>query len=301
MNRFSISIFILLATCVFLSFAKPGKPILDLKGLKNATKEGFSYVPQGKTIVDGDTITCEAFFLSKREVSNLNYQEYLDDLKKAGKMNEYRAALVDSAKWNSTYFQGEKYVRYYFNHKAYKNYPVVNLTRQQAENYCEWLTQIWREYTKNNSIVVRLPKRAEFLRAANGSSLDRPYAWNSPYIRTQKGKIMANFLQIDGGCITRDTLTGKLMLAINSFDYIGDGGHYADVTVPVQSYYPNEFGIYHLNGNVSEMVAEKDLAVGGDWNSPGYDIRNQSTKKFTEANPMVGFRPVMTFIESSTK
>ena len=234
----------------------------------------------------------------KKEVSNLNYQEYLDDLKKSGKMNEYQAALVDSAKWNSKYFQGDKYVQHYFSHKAYKNYPVVNLTRQQAEKYCEWLTQIWRKYTKNQSIVVRLPKRAEFLRAANGSSLERPYSWNSPYIRTQKGKVMANFLQIDGGCITRDTLTGKLILATNSFDYIGDGGHYADVTAPVESYFPNEFGIYHLNGNVSEMISDGNFAVGGDWNSPGFDIRNQSIKKFTEANPMVGFRPVMTFVES---
>lgn len=301
MNRFSISILILLATTIFLSLTNLRKPILDLNGLKNATKESFSYIPQGKTIVNGDTITCEAFFISKKEVSNLNYQEYLDDLKKAGKMDELRSALVDSAKWNSKYFQGDKYVRHYFNHKAYKNYPVVNLTRQQAEKYCEWLTQIWREYTKNQTIVIRLPKRAEFLRAANGSSLDRPYAWNSPYIRTQKGKMMANFLQIDGGCITRDTLTGKLALATNFFDYIGNGGHYADVTTPVESYFPNEFGIYNLNGNVSEMVADENIAVGGDWNSPGFDIRNQSTKKFTEANPTVGFRPVMTFLEGSKK
>ncbi|TSJ45813.1 formylglycine-generating enzyme family protein [Fluviicola chungangensis] len=301
MKRFSVSIFIFLVTILFLSFAKPKKPISDLEGMKNAAKDAFSYIPPGKTIVDGDTVTCQGFFISQKEVSNLNYQEYLDDLKKTGKMKEYRLALVDSAKWNSTYFQGEKYVTHYFNHKAYKNYPVVNITRQQAEKYCEWLTQIWREYTKNQSIIVRLPKRAEFLRAANGSSMDRPYAWNSPYIRTEKGKMMANFLQIDGGCISRDTLTGKLILVTNSFDYIGNGDLYADVTAPVESYFPNEFGIFHLNGNVSEMVAEQDIAVGGDWNSPGFDIRNQSMKKFTEANPMVGFRPVMTFSESSKK
>ncbi len=300
MKRFVTSIFILLVTITCLSAAKRRKPVLDLEGMKNATKVGFSYISPGKTIVDGDTITCEGFFISKTEVSNFNYQEYLDDLKKSGKMDEYRSALVDSAKWNSTYFKGDKYVTHYFNHKAYKNYPVVNLTHKQAEKYCEWLTKIWREYTQNQSIVVRLPKRAEFIRAANGTRLDRVYAWDSPYLRTQKGKMMANFLQIDGGCITRDTISGKLILAPNSigFDYIGDGGHYADVTAPVQSYFPNEFGIFHLNGNVAEMVSEQHIAVGGDWNSPGYDIRNQSTKKFTEANPMVGFRPVMTFVES---
>ena len=296
MKSFLIPVFIL-ATIVFFSFSKPGKPILDLQGLKNATKDAFSYIPPGKTLADHDTIACEGFFISKKEVSNFNYHEYLSDLKKAGKMDEYRLALVDSAKWNSNYFQGDKYVKNYFSHKAYKDYPVVNITRQQAEKYCEWLTQVWRKYTKNQSLVFRLPTRTEFLRAANGSSINRPYAWNSPYIRASNGKMMANFLQIDGGCISRDTVTGKLILATTSFDYIGNGAEYADVTAPVLSYLPNEFGIYHLNGNVSEMVQEKNLAVGGDWNSPGYDIRNQSTKKFTEANPMVGFRPVMTFVE----
>lgn len=289
----SISI---LASILFFSFSKARKPVLDLEGLKNATKVGFSYIPPGKTVVDNDTITCEGFFISKMEVSNFNYQEYLDDLKKTGKMDEYRLALVDSAKWNSTYFQGDKYVQHYFNHKAYKYYPVVNLTRQQAEKYCEWLTQVWRKYTQNQSLVLRLPKRAEFLRAANGTDFYRPYAWNSPYLRTQKGKMMANFLQIDGGAITRDTVTGKFKVATNYFDIIGNGAEYADITAPVQSYLPNEFGIFNLNGNVSEMVSEQNIAVGGDWNSPGYDIRNQSTKKFTEANPMVGFRPVMTFV-----
>ncbi|WP_430404400.1 formylglycine-generating enzyme family protein [Fluviicola sp.] len=289
----------ILASIAFFSFSKPRKPVLDLEGLKNATKVGFSYIPPGKTIIDNDTIACEGFFMSKMEVSNFNYQEYLDDLKKAGKMDEYKLALVDSAKWNSTYFQGDKYVQHYFNHKAYKNYPVVNLTRQQAEKYCEWLTQVWRKYTQNPSLVFRLPKRTEFLRAANGTSLYRPYAWDFPYLRSQKGKMMANFLRIDGGAITRDTVTGKFRIAINDFDFLGNEAEYADVTAPVQSYLPNEFGVYNLNGNVSEMVQEKNIAVGGDWYSPGYDIRNQSTKKFTEANPMVGFRPVMTFTESS--
>nr|WP_294860853.1 SUMF1/EgtB/PvdO family nonheme iron enzyme [uncultured Fluviicola sp.] len=292
----SISI---LAAIAFFSFSKPGKPVLDLAGLKNATKVGFSYIPPGKTVMGTDTISCDGFFISKKEVSNFYYQEYLDDLKKAGKMEEYRLALVDSAKWNSAYFKGDKYVQHYFSHKAYKYYPVVNLTRQQAEKYCEWLTQVWRKYTQNQSLVFRLPKRAEFLRAANGTSLCRPYAWNSPYIRSQNGKMMANFLQIDGGAITRDTITGKFKVTGTYFDLLGNGAEYADVTAPVESYFPNEFGIYNLNGNVSEMVFEQNIAVGGDWHSPGYDIRNESTKKFTEANPMVGFRPVMTFLESS--
>lgn len=271
-----------------------------MEGMKKVLKLGYAYIPSGKTIVDNDTVSCEGFFMMKEEVSNFSYKEYLFDLKKNGKNDEYLAAQVDSSKWSSNQILAPKYVQYYFNHPAYQNYPVVNITRQQAEKYCEWLTQVWRRNTGNENILFRLPTHTEFLRAANGSAITRPYAWEAPFLRRADGKFQCNFLAIDAGAISRDVETGKLIVQDIHLDYMELGGsNYADLTAPVRSFWPNEFGIYNLNGNVSEMVFEQNIAVGGDWNSPGYDIRNQSTKKFTEANPMVGFRPVMTFIESS--
>ena len=282
---------------ILFSFSKPKKPVLDLEGMKKALKSGYAYVPSGKTMVEGDSVSCQGFFIMKEEVSNFSYREYLFDLKKSNP-GEYNQALPDTAKWNTSSFALPKYVQYYFSHPAYRQYPVVNVSKIQAEKYCEWLTQVWRKNTGNESIVFRLPTRAEFLRAANGSSIDRPYAWNSPYIRRGDGTFQCNFLAIGAGAIARDS-TGKLVVKNFPMDYLAEGSDNADLTAPVRSFWPNEYGIYNLNGNVSEMVADGNLAVGGDWNSPGYDIRNQSTKKFTEANPMVGFRPVMTFLESS--
>jgi hypothetical protein len=43
------------------------------------------------------------------------------------------------------------------------------------------------------------------------------------------------------------------------------------------------------------MISEKGTVVGGDWHSTGYDVRTESVKTVTEASPMVGFRPVVTF------
>jgi len=294
-----LSVFLIAVIAIF-SFTKPKKPIQDLNGMKKALKIGYSYVPSGKTLIDGDTIGCQGFFMMKEEVSNLSYKEYLFDLRKNGKMDEYKAAQVDSSKWSSGQILAPKYVQHYFNHPAYKLYPVVNVSREQAEKYCEWLTQIWRRNTGNETIVFRLPTRTEFLRAANGSSITRPYAWNSPYLKNGAGNFQCNFLTIGEGAISRDPETGKLIVRDHSFGFPGNSAEgSADFTAPVRSFSPNEFGIYNLNGNVAEMVSGQNLAVGGDWNSPGFDIRNQSTKKFTEANPMVGFRPVMTFVESS--
>ncbi len=284
-------------SCFLLSLKTPEKAITSLSGMKKIMKDRYAYVPSGKTIAGNDTVSCQGFFMLKTEISNIDYKNYLWDLKQNGKTSEYQAAQIDSTKWIGKGYSLGKYVQYYHNHPAYHHYPVVNLTREQAEKYCEWLTQIWRKKTGNETLVLRLPTRTEFLRAANGSNLARPYAWSSPYLRKSDGRFQCNFLTIGSGSISRDPESGKFVVMNTPLDFLVNDGDCADLTAPVTSFWPNEFGIYNLNGNVSEMVAEPDIAVGGDWNSPGYDIRNESSKKFTEANPMVGFRPVMTFIE----
>jgi formylglycine-generating enzyme required for sulfatase activity len=296
----------ILFTCSFIciialfAFTKPKPPKLD-GDMKKVLKKGFSYLPETKTLVDNDTVLCTEFFMMKTEITNLNYLEYLADLKKNNKMTDYNQALPDTLVWRAPLSFGEPYVDYYLRHPAYRDYPVVGVTKQQAENYCEWLTRIWRQKTGNESIVIRLPKRAEFIRAANGNSFDRPYAWNSPYLQNEKNQAYCNYLRIGAGAIARDTVNGGFMVVPGLRDEMGVAGilnDNADITAPVKSFIPNEFDIYHLNGNVAELVAEDGIAVGGDWNSPGYDIRNQSTKKFTKPSQTVGFRVVLTFVET---
>jgi formylglycine-generating enzyme required for sulfatase activity len=287
--------FIAIAT---ISFVKPKKPITTLSQMKKTLGDGYAYVPSGNLSMDDDTVSVQGFFMLKAEVSNFHYREFLFSLKQAGKLDEYQAALPDTTAWRQKLAFNEKYVEYYFNHPAYREYPVVNITKAQAEQYCKWLTQIWREKTGNHEIIFRLPYRAEFLKAAYGNSLKRTYAWGSPFLLNEKGQPNCNFLNIGAGVITRDSITGALKIASSDFDALYQNmGPHADLMAPVKSYLPNEFDIYNLNGNVSEMIIEENTAVGGNWNSPGYDVCNESTETFLKANPMVGFRPVMTFVE----
>jgi formylglycine-generating enzyme required for sulfatase activity len=62
---------------------------------------------------------------------------------------------------------------------------------------------------------------------------------------------------------------------------------------PVHSYDPNPYGLYNMNGNIAEMVTDSSIAVGGCWNSPGYDVRNESVMPFDKPSIFVGFRPVV--------
>ena len=75
---------------------------------------------------------------------------------------------------------------------------------------------------------------------------------------------------------------------------IGDN---ADVLAPSKSYWPNDFGIYNMNGNASEMISDGEFVVGGDWRSPGYDIRNESIKAYNGPSPEIGFRIVASYIQ----
>jgi formylglycine-generating enzyme required for sulfatase activity len=286
-----------LILCIGLvAIQKKEKSITTLEGLKKVMK-GYSYIPSGKVIMSNDTVSVQGFFMFKTEVSNMNYKEYLMHLKKQGKLDEYHAALPDTAQWINYGPPLKKFADYYFSHPAYRDYPVVNLTYEQAKGFCTFLTEVWRKKTGNEKILFRIPERAEFLRAAFGTSLERPYSWNHPYLQSSNGNVMCNYLRIGEGAIIRDTTNGKLKIDLShaillEFDQLS-----TDITAPVKSFYPNEYNLYNLNGNVSEMVANGHLVVGGDWYSPGGDVNNYAHKAFKQANPMVGFRPVMTYLE----
>jgi hypothetical protein len=52
-----------------------------------------------------------------------------------------------------------------------------------------------------------------------------------------------------------------------------------------------------MNGNVAELVSDVDKAMGGSWNSAGYDVRNESFVSFQQPSSTVGFRPVIIWQE----
>lgn len=92
-------------------------------------------------------VQVRSFFIDETEVTNLMYLEYLDWLervyKKAGGnfRNVYTAAIPDTMVWRSPLGFNEDMVNNYLRHPAFRDYPVVGVTWQQAVNFAKWRTE----------------------------------------------------------------------------------------------------------------------------------------------------------------
>jgi formylglycine-generating enzyme required for sulfatase activity len=285
---------LLSGVALLFAFAFLSAQSSDKKNRKNVIKainEHYVFIP-------ADSIIQHDYIIFKTEVSNLNYREFLYDLKKNGDLDKYKIAQIDSALWSTKNWNNSAYENYYHMHFAYNHYPVVNITREGAELYCEWLTEKVNSLLNGSSkIIFRLPTHAEWLKAAKGKLELASYAWGGYRLQNAEGSYMCNCIAFGGECISRDS-TGNYKVEKVSYDHIGVTGDYADITAPVKSYWPNGYGLYNVNGNVAEMIADKRIVAGGSWNDPGYDVRNESFKNYTGAARNVGFRVVATIVPS---
>jgi gliding motility-associated lipoprotein GldJ len=255
-------------------------------------------------------VTVNSFFMDQYEISNANWIEYLNWTKAVFHNNP---AIIEKVKpdvsvWREKLAYNEPYVESYFEHPAYRNYPVVGVTWEQAMDYCEWRTDrvnekilidmkkikapqmdairqsnsskdIAEKYvfstskyfysgynnpaaTRKDTAKIgaqdgvlfpyfRLPTEAEWEYAAYGliankeGELDNThiYPWQSTQMRRpgkrDQGQMMANF--------TRGR--GDLMGVRNNSDK-------GIIPMPVNSFYPNNFGLYNMAGNVNEWVLD---------------------------------------------
>ncbi|MDD4847270.1 MAG: SUMF1/EgtB/PvdO family nonheme iron enzyme [Bacteroidales bacterium] len=282
-------------------------------------------------------VTVNSFYMDKTEISNFNYLEYLHWLQwvfsapntasiGGGEQtsssatrnwaNVYGNALPDTLVWRDPLTYNEPMISLYLRHPAYRDYPVVGVSWEQATEFCIWRSDRVNEqrmiqagilntvdlnqrgsdnfnteaylaglYTPaqdnetgalvdlspNASINgtegqprrvrtedgiflpnYRLPTEAEWEFAAVGLIGDyneenisnrNIYPWRGNFTRLEgenMGQFADNFKRGRG-------------------DYMGISGQLNDgaaFTAPVQSFLPNDFGLYNMAGNVSEWVMD---------------------------------------------
>ncbi|MFL2579617.1 MAG: SUMF1/EgtB/PvdO family nonheme iron enzyme [Parvicellaceae bacterium] len=269
-------------------------------------------------------VSISSFYMDETEISNYHWCEYMYWVRRTYTdfPMVYKKSLPDTLSWREKLGFNEKYVEYYLRHPAYRDYPVVGVSWQQASEFCKWRTDRVNEFIliregilvsnpnqqnepfttdaymagqyeqglnpqgqianldpsmggydpttgklklkdlatrkvrMSDGIVLpryRLPTEAEWEFAAYGligNTVDeriiekRVYPWDGHWVRNPQenfqGDMLANFVRGRG-------------------DYMGVSGHLndnADITAPVFSYWPNDYGLYNMAGNVSEWVLD---------------------------------------------
>ena len=130
----------------------------------------------------------------------------------------------------------EPYVRMYFAHGGYADYPVVGVSWEQANAFANWRTDYLRRSLGKEGIYVepyRLPTEAEWEYAARGGNSESAFPWEETLPMDERGCFYANFKPRDG-------------------DFVRDG-HV--ITSQVGTFTPNDFGLYDMAGNVSEWTS----------------------------------------------
>lgn len=292
--RFLISLITLIAFTFFSSSFSLDKNPKHPYGKKFKYPKNFAYIPSGKLLMKNKKrIPVKEFFMSKFEVSNQEYNEFLADLKQQSNDEAY-----ELAKRKPEYWYSEPFVNTYDKHPSYAEYPVLTISKEGAELYCKWLTKKWKDKNKNHQINFRLPLEYEWVYAARGGKDLAPYPWGGYYLQNKKGQYLANFKKLGASNIHFNAQTKLYEVIETKYDFHNN----PMMPAPVKSFCKNDFGLYHMSGNAAEMIAGKQLfgkgnrTKGGSYNSTGYDIQIEAPDEFagwTEPSKYIGFRPVM--------
>jgi formylglycine-generating enzyme len=273
--------------------------------------------------IDQIIVTPENRIFGKKEIDpmKLVYQSEKFDLKEAAKLenkNKPRSMFVkkeqiriypDTLVWirDFSYSYNEPMAKRYYAHPAFGNYPVVGVNWKQATAFCDWRTQYMNAFLEGKKRATesdfRLPTEAEWEYASRGGRSQSMFPWGNYYLRNKKGCLLANFKPGRG-------------------NYPEDGGFY---TVRADAYWPNDFGLYCMAGNVAEWTSslyyegaynfqhdmnpdirynaqdqdpprmKRKVIRGGSWKDVGYFLQ-VSTRNYEyqdTSKSYIGFRSVI--------
>jgi formylglycine-generating enzyme required for sulfatase activity len=232
----------------------------------------LSFVKKKPFIPPGTVQINDSLFADETEISNFSWIEYEMWTKGIYGANskEHLATLPDTLVWREKNSYNESYVQYYYRHPAYKEFPVVGVSYEQAVAYCKWRTERVKAFMtlgkkfQYRDFEYRLPKKTEWEKLAEFST----HVLNNNG-KNEKGKYQIN-------CAHPDTI----------------GTPYPDVTIPVKAYPKSLYGLYNMLGNVAEMVAEKGISKGGGWRNNLEECRVGKDMEYSKPAAWLGFRCV---------
>ena len=91
----------------------------------------------------------------------------------------YYNALPDTLVWRSPLSYNEPYVQNYLRHPAYQDYPVVGVSWDQVQDYCQWRTDRVNEFILQSKGILATNKDKGT--AKKGTAAAAPQAGQTPF------------------------------------------------------------------------------------------------------------------------
>ena len=212
-------------------------------------------------------------YAGKFEVSNWLYRQFLIDLKVNHRSADLKVAQIDSAGWLAKPIFNEPFVRSYHTDEKCDDFPVVNISVEAANLFCNWLTEKYNSFPdkKLKSAKFILPDEQEWILAAKGGRMNSVYSSGNS-LKNDKGMFMCNFQQ-DGS---------KFVENVPNIS--------PDILAPVLSYWGNDLGIYNMSGNAAEMISTKGVTKGGSFKTNEDALKLDAKGNYKGSASDIGFR-----------
>ena len=269
-------------------------------------------------------------FAEEAEVRNEQYNQFLTYLSKNNLNDLYEKYKFDLSAYDEpalSMMKNYTAIRSVTKKEKYfTQYPAVNISYEAAVAYCSWLTEQYNNSVekKFKKVKFRLPTIQEFQIAA--ASIKNPTSWNlnDQTIEAKifpEGKELSKDFEIKKvSAGDQDMLypwfriyflrnsprnhkgcyLGNFKVPDNEKPCMPERMTSADgwmMMGPVETYFPNDIGLYDVVGNVAEMTSEKGKACGGSWNHHAEESTIKSVNVYSGPDSAIGFRVFMEIIE----
>lgn len=230
--------------------------------------DGMIFVPAGTFLMGSDPgenpdgneipqhlVYLDAFYIGKTEVTNNMYRKCVEE------------SVCEPPEDTGSYTRA-----FYYNDTDFGNFPIVNVTWEQANTYCQW-------------IGGSLPTEAQWEKAARGTD-KRIYPWGNQIVTCD----YANY----DGCVTDTVQVGSFPLGQSPYGVLDMAGNVEEWTR--EPYDGNYYSSSPMNNPICTAKSDFYVVRGGAFGYIKADIRTarRSNFKFNQSSPFLGFRCVIT-------
>jgi formylglycine-generating enzyme required for sulfatase activity len=252
--------------------------------------------PAGAVWVDNANV-----WIDEAEISNREWRQY----------EQYQLKNGVPATELSPETRAQPVADYYTN-GFYNYYPVVGISYEQAQSFCNWRSHVVTALLNQKQHIAptdtlnpayvrclyRLPTESEWEAAAAGQS-NLPFGTACTTLPVQVAPEAASYLQQRSGSaksateIRADIIAyDKTNPSLSTINCAQEVPYFIQSATPGYAYQEptNYYGLYQMLGNAAELVQEKGITKGGSYRDALPDCRIKARGTYTGPAHYIGFR-----------